>query len=719
MTGATHNGNDFLSRLREIVEANLKNEQFGVTELASEVGMSRTYIHRRLKAISNKSASQFIREFRLQKALEKLQKNEGNVSEIAEAVGFGSVTYFIKCFHDYFGYPPGDVLKNESELSVEKPTGKVVPKTRFSKKTIIIPIFIAIITVIVLSIFFILHSTKSNIEKSIAVLPFVNDTPETGNIYLEGLREEIIYKLSLIREIKIVSRTSADQYRNSDKPIKTIAKDLKVNYVLEGSSQTINGQTRIRMQLIEAKTDKHLWSKPFERTITDENIFEVQQEIAGLVSKYLKANITPAEKNLMLKSDTENKTAYSFYLQGLNYYNIYLKELNYEPLEKAESNLKQAIQCDSTYARAIYRLAWTIFQESKFGDTRKKRDSCIILVNKAIEINPLFSEAYSFKGFLYQSNPKEATKAFKMAIRTGPDKPEGYHQFGNYCCNIGEYSNAIKYSLKAIEVTQEPLVHDWTLINLNAALSSNGFFDTAAKYRNEYMVQQNNQMICFNMQQSEATMKKDYEESVKYGLLAYDLDSADLTTLEYLGQNYLFLHNFENALLYYKKYFEHVKAQSYQPDFQNEYDFLYYNNRHSNSLGIDIFPMLNTTCLYGKLQNNQKFEVHKKALLANLEKHKEYNSLWYQSKLNYFELACIAAFLNENEKAIEYLNELAKGKVSPVWLLNYLDYHPALENLKNTPEFQQIRKKIEANYQKEHTKTEKILAENEIIKTEY
>jgi len=604
MTGATHNGIDFIRRLREIVEANLQSEQFGVTELVREMGMSRTYIHRRLKTISNKSASQFIREYRLQKAAEKLQKNEGNVSEIAEAVGFGSITYFIKCFHDYFGVPPGDILKNESELPVEKPTGKVVSKTRFSKRTLIISFFFALATVIVLSVFLILHSTKNNIEKSIAVLPFVNDTPEIGNIYLEGLREEIIYKLSLIGDIKIVSRTSSDQYRNSDKSIKTIAKELKVNYVLEASSQTINGQTRIRMQLIEAKTDNHLWSKPFERQISDENIFEIQQEVAGLVSKYLKANITSSEKYLISKSDTENKTAYSFYLQGMNYYNIYLKELNYELLKKAEIVLKQAIQYDSVYARAIFQLAWVLFQESKFGDTRTKRDSCIFLVNKAIEINPLFSEAYSFKGFLCQSNPKEATKAFKMAIRTGPNNPEGYHQFGNYCCNIGEYANTVKYSLKAIEVNPDPLVHDWTLINLNVALSSNGFFDETAKYRNEYMVQHNYRMIYFNMQQSEATMKRKYAESVKYGLLAYELDSADLTTLEYLGQNYLFLHDFKKAMFYYNKYFELLKTQIYQPDFKSEYDFLFYNNRHSNSLGIDIFPLLNTTYLYGTLQNN-------------------------------------------------------------------------------------------------------------------
>jgi AraC-like DNA-binding protein len=111
MSGNSTSEHEFVKRLTKIVEANLPNEQFGVNELAAKTGMSRSQIHRRLKSISNKSVSQFIREVRLEKAKELLEEGILTGSEIAFKVGFGSPSYFIKSFHDYFGYPPGEVKK--------------------------------------------------------------------------------------------------------------------------------------------------------------------------------------------------------------------------------------------------------------------------------------------------------------------------------------------------------------------------------------------------------------------------------------------------------------------------------------------------------------------------------------------------------------------------------------------------------------------------------
>jgi AraC-like DNA-binding protein len=101
----------FLDRLTEIVNANLSNEQFTVSEFAREAGLSHPSLHRKLKKISNQSVSQFIRELRLKKAMELLQSQAGTVAEIAYEVGFGSSTYFSKCFHEFYGYPPGEAGK--------------------------------------------------------------------------------------------------------------------------------------------------------------------------------------------------------------------------------------------------------------------------------------------------------------------------------------------------------------------------------------------------------------------------------------------------------------------------------------------------------------------------------------------------------------------------------------------------------------------------------
>lgn len=104
----------FIRKLTDIILSNLKNENFGVEELSREMGMSHTTIHRKLRSYAQMSVSRFIREVRLQKAHEMLLQNLGTVSEISYRVGFGSPSYFNKCFHEYYGYPPGEVRKTES-----------------------------------------------------------------------------------------------------------------------------------------------------------------------------------------------------------------------------------------------------------------------------------------------------------------------------------------------------------------------------------------------------------------------------------------------------------------------------------------------------------------------------------------------------------------------------------------------------------------------------
>lgn len=100
-----------MDKLTEVTEGNYSDRSFGVSELTKEMGISHSSLHRRLKSTTQQSISQFIREIRLKHAMELLLSQIGSVTEIAYKVGFGSTTYFCKCFHDHFGFPPGDVLK--------------------------------------------------------------------------------------------------------------------------------------------------------------------------------------------------------------------------------------------------------------------------------------------------------------------------------------------------------------------------------------------------------------------------------------------------------------------------------------------------------------------------------------------------------------------------------------------------------------------------------
>jgi len=105
--------NDFLNKITEIIIENVSNEQFGVSELAQEIGMSRSNLLRKVKKLTDISVSQFIRQVRLEQAMEMLNEDSFTVSEVSYKVGFGSTSYFIKCFHDYYGYPPGEVGKRD------------------------------------------------------------------------------------------------------------------------------------------------------------------------------------------------------------------------------------------------------------------------------------------------------------------------------------------------------------------------------------------------------------------------------------------------------------------------------------------------------------------------------------------------------------------------------------------------------------------------------
>ena len=218
--------NDFLNQLTQIIEDNISNEHFGVSELASKIGMSRSNLLRKIKKSTNLSVSQFIRQVRLKNAMDLLKQDAFTVSEISYTVGFGSTSYFIKCFREYYGFPPGEVdTKNVPETNSNKTTKPVKKRT----VTIIVSaIFIFALFAVLFNIFKHSTSKKSTTKKSIAVLPFKNDSNDATNVYfINGVMESILTNLQNIENLKVISRTSVEKYRNSSKTIPELAKELK------------------------------------------------------------------------------------------------------------------------------------------------------------------------------------------------------------------------------------------------------------------------------------------------------------------------------------------------------------------------------------------------------------------------------------------------------------------------------------------------------------
>jgi TolB-like protein len=133
------------------------------------------------------------------------------------------------------------------------------------------------------------------VEKSIAVLPFKNDSTNDSSAYfINGIMEEILSDLSKVEDMKVLSRTSVEPYRNTIKSIAEIAKELNVVYILEGTGQKYGNNIRLRVQLMDAKNDKHLWSESYEKEILKaDDIVAIQTQIAQAITTEMKALIAP------------------------------------------------------------------------------------------------------------------------------------------------------------------------------------------------------------------------------------------------------------------------------------------------------------------------------------------------------------------------------------------------------------------------------------------
>jgi TolB-like protein/AraC-like DNA-binding protein len=269
----------FLEKITEIINENISDEQFGVSELAQKVGMSRSNLLRKVKSLTGKSVSQYIRLVRLERSIELLKDADLNISEIGFRVGFGSSSYFIKCFHEEYGYPPGEFEinnKTEIESDFELPTQQE-PTEAIQNKSPFYWIGGIIITIVLIAFVWLNPNllSRNDSDKSIAVLPFINDSSDSTNIHIiNGLLESVLNNLQKIEDLRVVSRTSVEKYRNQPKNISEIAKELDVTYIVEGSGQKIDNQILLNIQLIEAQTDRHLWANQYKNEVAD--IFTLQ-----------------------------------------------------------------------------------------------------------------------------------------------------------------------------------------------------------------------------------------------------------------------------------------------------------------------------------------------------------------------------------------------------------------------------------------------------------
>ena len=251
-------------------------------------------------------------------------------------------------------------------------------------------------------------------RKSIAVLPFRNLSENKEDEYFsDGITEDIITQLSKIGDLKVISRTSVMQYKGGTKSLRDIGKELDVATILEGSVRRSGNRICIVGELIDARTDDHLWADTYDRDMKD--IFAIQSDVAQKIAGALQARLSSSERASIEKKPTDNVEAYGYYTRGRQYYYHYHRADN----ERAIEQFGKALALDPGYALAYAGLGDCYGQRAiKFGFSEEWNDSGIAASQKAIALDPNLAEAYKAMGLCYDGKGQinRALDAYYKAV---------------------------------------------------------------------------------------------------------------------------------------------------------------------------------------------------------------------------------------------------------------------------------------------------------------
>ncbi|WP_297096513.1 helix-turn-helix domain-containing protein [uncultured Draconibacterium sp.] len=462
-----HSDREFLMRLTKLVEAKLSDENFGVSELAENVGMSRSRLYFRVKSATQKTVSQLIREIRLSKAMKLLQLSNLTVSEVSYQVGFSSPAYFNRCFHDHYGYPPGEAKKhieNESDLDelAEERVKRRKSSGHYPK------LIIAGITIFVLLGFYVGYRTYSNnsskntrnsVSKSIAVLPLKNLSNNPEIQYLaDGVMEDILTRLSYIDGLVVKSRTSSEKMGGKNLTARELAKQMNVEYILEGSIIPESEKVRINVQLINAKEDQHVWANQVDKDLKE--ILPFITEVSSQITDQLEIILSPEEKVQLEKHYTESQEAYDLFLQGRYYYLLRTKEGE----EKSIELYNQALALDSNFCLAYAGLADSYVSGSfdKFITKSEGIPKGKMNALKALSIEKNLAEPHATLGAIFTFFERDCDKAereFKMALKINPGYARGYKLYAEFLSLAGRMDEARTNMNKTLELQPMYLRH--------------------------------------------------------------------------------------------------------------------------------------------------------------------------------------------------------------------------------------------------------------------
>jgi tetratricopeptide (TPR) repeat protein/AraC-like DNA-binding protein len=466
MTENVTNDQIFIRKLAEIVLANLGNEEFDTNELVLQSGISRNRLSRKLHSIRKKTISQFIREVRLLKALEMLQNEDFTAAEVSYKTGFNSPTYFNKCFHDLFGYPPGEVKKREPGNQDLHIPGESEDNTVLNIDTRN-PHFLTLSFILILIVIFLvigllitkeigkhdlpeeMISTDGRIP--VVIMPFRNMTNDTiWKIWQEGIQYNLITSLSnfpedlKVRKMESVNGILKNQniidYESITPDVSgLISRKLGANVCLFGNICKSGSTLRVNAQLINSKTGESL--KAFQIDGASDNILPVIDSLSVLVQKFL--IITLMKKELNREDwqyvNTKSPEAFRYYLCGVK---AFIKS----DFTLARDFYMKSIAIDSDYYDAFYGIYFSYVNEENWVEAKKwclrfYRKSDMMPVIEKIWIN--YAYAFCFE------TPDEEIKYLNILKDIDKISGDPYLLTGTAYYRLKQYNKAINELEKA------------------------------------------------------------------------------------------------------------------------------------------------------------------------------------------------------------------------------------------------------------------------------
>jgi TolB-like protein/DNA-binding winged helix-turn-helix (wHTH) protein/Tfp pilus assembly protein PilF len=349
-------------------------------------------------------------------------------------------------------------------------TGLAVPaKRRLRPRGRVILALMVVLGLAILSVLLVrVRGRRPGAIRSLAVLPLENLSGDASqNYFSDGMTDALITDLAQISALRVISRTSVMVYKGARKPLPQIARELNVDAVVEGTVLRAGDQVRITAQLIDASTDKHMWSQSYEGGLRD--TLALQDRVARAIAEQIQINLTPREQAALKTVKAVNPEAYESYLKGRYFWN----KRTADGLKVALAYFKQAIEEDPNYAQAYSGLAdtYALLGDWQYAVMTPKEayPKAKTAALKALELDSSLGEAHNSLAFVldgYDWDLDAGGKEFRRAIELSPGYATAHHWYAWHLALLGRYEEAIAEMKQAESVDPLSLIINADLAEL-------------------------------------------------------------------------------------------------------------------------------------------------------------------------------------------------------------------------------------------------------------